>query len=446
MAIYNDPNGAKSSVDIGFPEGEQFNLFYYQRKAIIDIRNEMVFQQIIDTTSLPKNYGKTIRKYHYIPVLDDRNNNDQGIDASGVVIEVDDWRLMSPAGVMDPIAAVTTPAYTTKALAEVEAETNGTGQVAFLYSGGLYGSSKDVGVITSRLPALSEEGGRVNRIGHSRVTVEGSIVNQGMFFDYTEDSVQFDTDKELLSHMLTETVVAANEMIEDNIQKDLLNNAGIMKYGGVATTIGEVTGELGDPSVVTYDDLVKLSIELDNNKCPKSTKLIKGSTLTDTRVVNNARYMYVGSELLPILMAMEDYHGGAAWKSVETYADAGNIAANEAGAVGQFRVIVVPEMMRWEGAGATVVANPSPGYLETGGAYDVCPMLVVGSGSFSSISFHVSGKSAKFSIIHKKPGVEVADPYNNPYGKLGFYSIQWWYGSLILRPEWIAVMHTVGEL
>jgi N4-gp56 family major capsid protein len=72
-------------------------------------------------------------------------------------------------------------------------------------------------------------------------------------------------------------------------------------------------------------------------------------------------------------------------------------------------------------------------------------MLLVGSGAFSAISFHTSGKSAKFSIIHKKPGVEVADPYNNPYGKLGFYSIQWWYGFLVLRPEWIAVMYTVAS-
>jgi len=436
MAIYDAPNGAKSSIDIGVPEGEQFNLFHYQRKAIIDIRNEMVFQQIIDNTVLPKHYGKSIKKYHYIPVLDDRNNNDQGIDAAAADIAVDEWALMSPAGVENATT------YPTEALAIAAADANAVGEAVFLKSGALYGSSKDVGVITAKLPALSEEGGRVNRIGHSRVTIEGSIVNQGMFFDYTEDSVQFDTDKELLSHMMTETVVAANEMIEDNIQKDLLNGAGVKKYAGVATAIGEITGESPDPSIVTYDDLVKLSIELDNNKCPKATKLIKGSSLTDTRVVNSARYMYVGSELLPMLMAMDDYHDAPAWKSVEEYADAGNIAAGEAGAVGQFRVIVVSEMMRWQGAGAAVGTNP--GYLETGGNYDVCPMLVVGSGSFSSISFHTSGKSAKFAIIHKKPGVEVADPYNNPYGKLGFYSIQWWYGSLIMRPEWIAIMHTVG--
>ncbi len=59
--IYNDPNGSLSSVDIGVPAGQQLNLFHYQRKAIIDIRNDMVFQQLADTTILPKHYGKTIK-------------------------------------------------------------------------------------------------------------------------------------------------------------------------------------------------------------------------------------------------------------------------------------------------------------------------------------------------------------------------------------------------
>ena len=49
--IYSDPvNGLKSSVDVGAPEGEQFNLFKWQRKALIDIRNRRVFQKLADPT------------------------------------------------------------------------------------------------------------------------------------------------------------------------------------------------------------------------------------------------------------------------------------------------------------------------------------------------------------------------------------------------------------
>ncbi len=444
MAIYNAPNGAKSSIDVGNNDG-QLELFHYQRKALIDIRNQQFFQQLADTSVMPKNFGKKMKKYHYVPMLDDRNNNDQGIDAgagggaAGAAIAADVWALMSPAGV----ESATT--YATEALAEAAAVTADIGQTAFLKSGALYGSSRDVGVITQKLPSLNENGGRINRVGNTRVTIEGSIENQGMFFDYTEDSVQFDTDKELLSHMMTETVVAANEMIEDNIQRDLLNGANVIRYGGVATSNATVTGHTVTPSIVTYRDLVRLSIDLDNNKCPKNTKVIMGSRLIDTRTVNSARYVYIGSELLPTLMDLQDIHGNAVWKSVETYASAGNIAMGEAGAIGQLRFIVNPEMMSWEGGGAAIDSGDSHGFKSTGGHYDVVPMLVVGSGSFSTISFHTSGKSTKFSIIHKKPGVESADAYNNPYGKVGFYSIQWWYGSLLLRPEWIAVYKVVAE-
>jgi N4-gp56 family major capsid protein len=61
-----------------------------------------------------KNYGKKIKKYLYLPLLDDRNINDQGIDATGATIA----------------------------------------------NGNLYGSSKDVGTIVGKLPTLTEHGGR----------------------------------------------------------------------------------------------------------------------------------------------------------------------------------------------------------------------------------------------------------------------------------------------
>ena len=483
MAIYNAPNGAKSSIDIGTPEGEQLNLWHYQRKAIIDIRNDMVFQQLTGTTVMPKNFGKKIKKYHYIPLLDNRNINDQGIDAAGAVITTTQYFVQYPelvlsianaskaaaaaaindninnAGSAETVAVAGADnsggtGFATLTLTDInikyatEAKTTtilafDLGAIAFQGSGNLYGSSKDIGVISKKLPMLSESGGRVNRVGHSRVTVQGTIENQGMFFDYTEDSIQFDTDKELLSHMMTESVVGANEMLEDNVQSDLLAAADVIMYGGVAAQNSDITAEGSDPSVLTYDGLIRLSIQLDNNRCPKHTKYIKGSTLVDTRVVNNARFIYVGSELLPAFMALTDYHAGSAWKSVETYADAGNIVAGEAGAVGPFRIIVVNEMQRYSGAGGAVGTNP--GYYETNGRYDVLPMLVVGSGAFTTISFHSSGNSAKFSIIHKKPGPEAATLLD-PYGKAGFYSIQWWYGSLVERPEWIAIYKVVAPM
>lgn len=97
MHQYNDPAGGTDS-DIG----SQMNTYYWNKKALIEAKKEMFFTPLADTTTMPKHYGKEIRVYHYIPLLDDRNVNDQGLDAAG----------------------------------------------ATMVDGNLYGSSKDVGTIT----------------------------------------------------------------------------------------------------------------------------------------------------------------------------------------------------------------------------------------------------------------------------------------------------------
>ncbi len=451
MVMYNDPvNGLKSSVDVGAPEGEQFNLFKWQRKALIAIRNRQVLQQLADTTVMPKQHGKKIKKYEYIPVLDDRNVNDQGIDAAGATLIMAKFHIFTADNVLVPDATVAGNAagYADKATAEAVSGFDRTTMVAMSGGLSLYGGSKDIGTIQKRLPALSEEGGMVNRIGHSRTTLEGSIAEQGFFSTYTEDSIQFDTDDQLLDHIMTESLIAANELVEDNLQLDLLAAAGVSLFAGGVTTIATIDGNAAADCIVNYKDLLKMNITMDDNKCPKGTKMITGSRMIDTRIVNAARYCYIGSELLQTLEGMVDLHGAAAWKEVASYAQAGNIAVGEEGAIGRTRFVVAPEMMRWEGGGAVAGANDQAcAVTDVGGVdhFDVAPMLFVGSGSFSTISFNSSGKSVKFSIIHKKPGVETADAYNDPYGKKGFYSLRFWYGTLILRPEWIGLIYTAIE-
>ncbi len=317
------------------------------------------------------------------------------------------------------------------------------GTTSYQRSGNLYGSSKDIGLITSKIPALTEHGGRVNRIGHTRVVIEGSIVKQGFFSEYTQESLDFDTDEGLMMHIVEESLVAANEMSEDNIQKDLLNGAGVIRYSGDAASLAEITGDGTGYDELDYTTLLKLSIDLDNNKCPKDTKVITGSRNVDTKVINAARFMFVGSEMIPTFERMEDLHSERAFRSVETYAAAGNTVNGEVGSVGKFRIVVVPEMMRYYGVGAVVGAN-AQGFAETNGRYDVAPCLVVGSGAFTTIGFQTSGKNVKFKIIHKKPGIEMATSMD-PYGEKGMWSIKWYYGSMLLRPEWIAVCYSVCE-
>lgn len=498
--MYKAPHATPSTV------GDQIYVEYYQKQALIEAAKEMYFGQLADVTNMPKHYGKTIKLFHYLPILDDRNVNDQGIDAAGVSTAANFIATGTEGATMvkvaseiqsaDPAiqsiyfegmseganagAAKTaaraicdskiwawwngemggTAADAATARTEVEAagytivdhyEANADDSVRY---GNLYGSSKDVGTIVGKLPVLSETGGRVNRVGMTRLTLEGTIEKFGFFEEYTQDSLDFDNDSELEMHITTEAVKAANEITEDQLQIDLLNGAGVVRYAGDATSVDTINGApaatIGDADVVEYDDLVKLGIELDNNRCPKNTRVVTGSRMIDTKVVNAARYMYIGSELKPTLMKMQDYHGEKAFIEIAHYGAATTIARGEVGSVADFRIIIVPEMMHWEGAGAAV-ATPADetcywGPDATGAAkINVYPMLVVGDGSFTTIGFQTDGKSVKFRITHKKPGKEIADRHD-PYGEVGFYSIKWWYGTMILRPERLACIKTAAYM
>ena len=389
---YNNPGTTESTI------GSQINTSYYWKMALIEAAKEQYFSPLADVVSMPKNYGKKIKKYHYLPLLDDRNMNDQGLDAAGAVYD----------------------------------------------NGNLYGSSKDVGTISSKLPTLSETGGRVNRVGFTRLTIEGSLERMGIFSEYTQESIDHDTDEELYQHMSREMIIGANKVNEDALQIDLLNSAGVVRFGGVATAASELTGEGANISVVTYKGLQRLAITLVDNRTPKQTRVIKGSRMIDTMTVSDGFVMYIGSELQPLIEDMQDAFGNQAFIPVRKYADAGNILNGEIGAVGQFRIVVAPEMQHWAGAGATATAA-NAGYRTTSNKYDVFPMLVIGAESFTTIGFQTSGSSAKFKIITKMPGEQTADR-SDPYGEKGFASIKWYYGFMPLRTERMAIYKSVAPL
>lgn len=379
--------------------GTQFNTYEYKRKALIETAQVEYFGQLGDVETLTKNYGQKIKKYHYLPLLDDRNINDQGLDATGAVIA----------------------------------------------NGNLYGSSKDPGVISGKLPTLSETGGRVNRVGFKRLEIEGEIAQYGFFYEWSEEALNFDTDADLYSHINRESVRGAREISEDILQMDLLDAAGVVKYmGASAVSLATVA------DVITYNDLVKLGVTLDDNRCPKDTKAIKGSQDTDVINIGSARYAFIGSELIPTLMRLTDYHGDKAFVPVEKYAKIENgkymnTLHGEIGSVAGFRFVVVPEMMQYKGQGVAVASAVNGSTLLSNGTkIDVYPILIVGSGSFAKINFQSSGTTNdKFKIIVRKPGT-FANP-KDPFEKIGYSSIQFWQGTMILRPEWIAKVLTAAK-
>ena len=467
---YNDPaNGSPSSA------GSQMNTQYYQKQALVELKKTQFFSQLADVTSMPKNFGKKIKRYHYLPLLDDANLNDQGIDAAGVTITTAQYYVTLPratvavanAGKAAAAAAISDNLEGVVATAGADGS-GGTGLAAISVvgkltfkvasaakaaaivalnvgassargSGNLYGSSKDIGTISGKLPALSETGGRVNRVGFKRKEIEGSFEKFGFFDEYTKESLDFDSDAELQTHIHREMLNGAGEITEDALQIDLINAAGVIKFAGNATANSEV----GVDDLVTYGDLLRLSIDLDNNRTPKGITAITGTRMIDTKTIPSARIMYIGSELLPTIKAMKDLHNNPAFVSVEKYAAGGNTVTGEVGAIDQFRLVVVPEMMKWAGAGADATADAT--CYETGGRFDVFPMLTVGDQSFTTIGFLTDGKSVKFVITHKAPGEATADR-NDPYGETGFMSIKWYYGFMALRSERIGLLKTVAKL
>ena len=409
MLNYDAPaEGQQSSIE--GPGSSQMNTFFWLKKALIESRKEQYFMPLSSTLNLPKHYGKTVKVYQWIPLLDDRNVNDQGIDANGVTIA----------------------------------------------NGNLYGSSRDVGTITAKLPTLTENGGRVNRVGFKRIQREGSIHQFGFFYEFTKESMDFDSEDNVKDHLSRELMNGAVQLTEAVLQRDLLAAAGTVLFAGAATTDAEITGEEDTTtvpgttipaSVVTYKNFVRLDQILTDARVPMQTKIITGSRNIDTRVVQGGRIMYTSSALVPLLKELKDPFGNKAFIETQHYADAANLLNGEQGSIGGFRIIQVPEMLHWAGAGAVVGNNPGYRSSTKGGQerYDVYPMLVVGDDAFQTIGFQTDGKTVKFSVITKMPGTETADR-NDPYGLTGFSSIRWYYGILIKRPERLALIKTVAPI
>lgn len=398
--IYNAPDAtAPNAANNPSTIGPQSVIDYWLRQALFDARKAVVFSRLADTKVQPKHKGKKMRAFHYLPLLDDRNKNDLGLDANG----------------------------------------------AFYANGNLYGSSKDVGKIVGATPMLGENGGRVNRVGTSRVTIEGEIYNMGVFTEFTQDALDFDSDPDLLQNIMRELMTGCVQIDDDMLQIEILDAANTIVYAGAATADNEITGEGAVISEVTYLDFVRLTTLLNEVRAPKDTKMITGSAFTDTRTVAACRLMYVGPEMMQTLINMTDNFGKPAFIPVQQYAAAGNVLEYEVGSIYQFRILEIPTMKHWAGAGAPV-ADANTAYINEDGKYSIFPMLVPCNGAFSNVGFgSAKAGQGKFDQVTKLAGRETASR-DDPYGKTGFTSVAWWYGFLAMRPEWIGMIKTVARI
>jgi N4-gp56 family major capsid protein len=401
---YNAPPGTPSDI------GTQEVVKYLNRKAIIEAVKYSHFSKLSSTQNMPAHYGKTFTKYRYYPLISDLNVNLQGIDAAGAALTG---------------AGGGNPGY-----------------------GNLYGSSRDFGVITAKIPLVTEGADRVNRVGITRASVSANLTRVGFFADWTDESTHFDSDMAMRSHFTDELVKGAEQLKEALLQLDLINGAGVVRYAGTATSLVTVSAEGAGAAIIDYNDVIRLSIALDSNRAPKRFTILKGSTLTDTATVNGSRALFIPPELITTFMEMKNSNDTEMFVPVEKYASQTTVLEGEIGAVAGFRVIVHQEMIKHNGltlvAGAAVSSNP--GYYATGSFYDVFNCLAVCAESFMSLGFQTNSPEApKFNLVIKPPGPAMVT-LDNPYGNKGLASIQFYYGTLVERSDWIGLLRGVAPV
>lgn len=406
--LYNDPAGYRTGTATPSTIGPQLVDFMFIKKALAEQAKEIVFSNMSSTIEIPKHTGTAIKRYVDVLMLDDKNINDQGIDAAGQ-----------------------------------------TGQLSKNPNGNLYGSSRDIGVIADRLPALGEQGGRVNRVGFKRLTIQGTMQKYGFFYEFTQDALNFDTQADLLQNMSREAVRGATQLQEAMLQKDLLDNCGTVYVPGTGfadwdtDTTTSLKASVDDSAIPTYKDFMKFKLMLDDLRVPGSTSMFTGTRYIDTKTIPSARFAFISNALLPMLEQVKDFNNQPAWVPVEQYAAGGYTHPKEVGKIGNFRFVVVPEALYWGGAGAAPANNSI--HRATSNKLDVYPILVIGEDAFTTIGFQTNGRDGKIKVMTKMPGLETAS-FDDPYGSRGFTSMQWWYGFLAQRPERLACMYTVAEL
>lgn len=393
---YNNPPTLASDI------GAQEITKHLNRKAIIEAVRYSHFSKLSSTVNQPANYGKTFVKYRYYPLLSDLNTNLQGIDANGAVMTG---------------ASGSNPGY-----------------------GNLYGSSRDFGLVTQKIPYVAEGADRVNRVGITRVSVSATLTRVGFFADWTDESVQFDSDVQLRSHFTDELVKGAEQLKEALLQIDLINGAGLIRYAGSATSIPTV----GADAIIDYDDVIRLGITMDTNRAPKRFTILKGSTLTDTMTVNGSRALFIPPELQTTFMSMTNSNDTEMFIPVEKYASQTSVLEGEIGSVGGFRVIVHQDMLVHTGDGAS--AGSGGGYYVDGGKYTVFNCLAVAAEAYTSIGFQTnSPENPKFNLVIKPPGKDMVT-LENPYGNKGVASIQFFYATLIERSDWIGLLRGIAPI
>lgn len=379
------------------------------KEALVYNRDKSIFTQLGTNASLVRNMGMTLEQFIEVPLLDDRNINDQGINAQGMAIK----------------------------------------------NGNLYGSSTSIGEIEKSLPTLVEGGGRYNRVGLTRIKRSTTLKQYGIFTELDNYMLQFDNQIDLGASIIRRELDGVVEMIDHMTQYRVLQNVGTAVYTGGVSQLSDMSPDAkgttaadANGSLLQSGHLFRLEELLNNNRTPLSSVLLGGSQNFDTRTVRNARIAFVGVEMANYLRTLTDSFGRQAFIDVSQYSSQGHVIEGEIGSIGGFRVVQVRRMLHWGGEGAVASGSNAGRFRTSMGAdgeerYNVYPFLVVGDEAFATSSLEMSNGEYRLNIITKYPGRETAHGFNDPFGERGFSSVKFWHGVLPLKTERIACIYSL---
>jgi len=418
---------------------EQYNDKFWSKGAIREAAKKRTFTQLGDRLTQPKHFGDEIVKERQFPILHELNRLDGGIDATAATVVAQVLYVYNASSAL--IATVEVREYASQAAAVTAAEAV-VGYASYKYgTGKIYGGDADYSVVSGSFPTLTEEGGNVNAVNTKSVTVRGSVAEFGLHLKFTQKSIDMDSRVGVLAGKTMALGEAKGELYEAQVQSALLAEAAVNRtFAGVVATSLLTCNRAAE---LTFADLRLMEGELKRLLVPTDTKIITGSNKIDTKVVGKAYYVYVGQELTPMLEDMQ-HNGVNVWAPIESYADAGTVADGEIGKIGRFRFIEVANMQKYRGVGAVDgiadSTDDTAGYHSsfqagstTVDAFDVFPVLFVGSDSFATVGFE--GDSSAI-----KTAMPKADAHNDPFGKLGSISIAWYFGTLIYKAERIRMI------
>jgi N4-gp56 family major capsid protein len=426
---------------------EQFNEKFVTQAVAEMAPRKRFFSQRSNPIAMPKNFGDAIWKEVRLPILHKDNMVDGNVDATTAKVVQNMYFAYNAAGALVGTYDVEALAITGSITMDT-ARTNaynaavtaaGAGGKVKSNAGYILGGKASYAVGATAIPVLPEEGGVIGLLNSSSKMVKAKMTFHAIGLKYTVRSADLDSRKGLIAQKIKDLSQATHELKEIQVMNSIIAASEMNRIIGstTATSIGEMQSE----DVLSYEFLSAFEQELLGNDVPMETEIIEGTTKIDTKVVEDGWVVYCNRELMPSIRKVKGPDGSTlAFIPKSQYAAGTTLLDGEFGAIGSFRFVINPDLQAYRGMGSVVAddtATDKANRHATGGKFDVFPMIVVGSDSFSTTGFTDRDVTAR----HIEPK---ADVYNDMHAQVGGVASSWSYGFLNYRPERIRQLAVVA--